>query len=165
MHQRKRRTVGIRSKYAKIPIKTKIKFLKKVIQEGFSIRDVPFSWSSLLPSSTLITQLQKHSFDSISPTVLTTTSTFPQKKQTFFTKIKNVCNDVATRFFPWILTKKSIILQLPHLLFLSQIILCKKQIQIKWIKFWKLPKVSLIEQLKLSVHSISFEKILSQFYL
>jgi len=136
MHQRKRRTVGLRSKYAKIPIKTKIKFLKKVIQEGFSIRDVPFSWSSLPPSSTSTTLLQKLSFASISQTVLTTTSIFPQKKQTFFTKIKNVCYDVDTRFFLWILTKKSIIFQLPHLLSLFQIILCKKQIQIKWIKFW-----------------------------
>lgn len=41
MFHKKRRAVGVRSKYAKIPIKTKLAFLRKVIKEGFSIRDVP----------------------------------------------------------------------------------------------------------------------------
>ena len=40
MLHRKRRHVGVRSKYAKIPVKTKLKFLRKVLLEGFSIRDV-----------------------------------------------------------------------------------------------------------------------------
>jgi hypothetical protein len=40
MFHKKRRHVGVRTKYAKIPIKTKLKFLRKVIVEGFSIRDV-----------------------------------------------------------------------------------------------------------------------------
>jgi hypothetical protein len=30
----------MRSKYAKIPVKTKLRFLRKVILEGFSIKDV-----------------------------------------------------------------------------------------------------------------------------
>lgn len=38
-HQKKRYTMP-RSKYAKIPLKTKLKFLKKVVTEGMSIRDV-----------------------------------------------------------------------------------------------------------------------------
>lgn len=37
---RRRRSVGMRSKYVKIPLKTKIKFLRKVVVEGISIRDV-----------------------------------------------------------------------------------------------------------------------------
>ncbi len=40
MYQRKRRHIGNRSKYTKVPIKTKLKFLRKVILEGFSIKDV-----------------------------------------------------------------------------------------------------------------------------
>ena len=38
-HQKKRYAVP-RSKYAKISMKTKLKLLKKIIIEGFSIRDV-----------------------------------------------------------------------------------------------------------------------------
>jgi hypothetical protein len=40
MPEIKRRTSSKRSKYAKIPIKIKVKFLRKVLLEGFSIRDV-----------------------------------------------------------------------------------------------------------------------------
>ena len=40
-HQKKRYAVP-RSKYAKIPLKTKLKFLKKIITEGYSIRDVKY---------------------------------------------------------------------------------------------------------------------------
>lgn len=40
MFQRKRRYICMRSKYAKIPVKTKLRFLRKVILEGFSIKDV-----------------------------------------------------------------------------------------------------------------------------
>jgi hypothetical protein len=40
MFHRKRRHVGVRSKYAKIPAMTKLRFLRKVLLEGFSIRDV-----------------------------------------------------------------------------------------------------------------------------
>lgn len=40
MYHRKRKHVGHRSKYTKVPIKTKLKFLKKVILEGISIKDV-----------------------------------------------------------------------------------------------------------------------------
>lgn len=40
-HQKKRYSMP-RSKYAKIPLKTKLKFLRKIIIEGFSIRDVKY---------------------------------------------------------------------------------------------------------------------------
>jgi hypothetical protein len=45
MFHKKRRHVGIRSKYTKVPLKTKFKFLRKVVQEGFSIKDVMISFS------------------------------------------------------------------------------------------------------------------------
>ncbi len=52
MMHRKRRQVGVRSKYAKTPLKTKLKFLRKVLLEGFSIRDVNNPLCSPPPSST-----------------------------------------------------------------------------------------------------------------
>jgi hypothetical protein len=52
MNSLKKRKVGARSKYAKIPLRIKIKFLKKVINEGFSIRDVIIQKSSHRPYST-----------------------------------------------------------------------------------------------------------------
>lgn len=41
MRQKENRFQKLRSKYAKIPLKTKVKFLRKVVVEGMSIRDVP----------------------------------------------------------------------------------------------------------------------------
>ncbi len=40
MYQKKRRQVGNRSKYVKIPMKTKLKFLRMVVAESFSVKDV-----------------------------------------------------------------------------------------------------------------------------
>jgi hypothetical protein len=60
MMHRKRRHVGLRSKYAKIPVKTKLKFLRKVLLEGFSIRDVDPIQIRPPPSSTSITPQPKH---------------------------------------------------------------------------------------------------------
>lgn len=57
-HQKKRYTV-LRSKYAKILLKTKLKFLKKIINEGYSIRDVKHFLNSLLPSTTSTTPLPR----------------------------------------------------------------------------------------------------------
>ena len=51
-HQKKRYSVP-RSQYAKIPLKTKLKFLKKIINEGFSIKDVWIYWISRLRSTIL----------------------------------------------------------------------------------------------------------------
>lgn len=56
-----------RYKYVKITIKTKIKFLKKVLLEGFSIRDVKIKIVSHPPSLILTIPLLKHSFVSTDP--------------------------------------------------------------------------------------------------
>lgn len=67
MFHRKRKHVGQRSKYAKIPAKTKLMFLRKVIQEGFSIRDVPIIQTRRPLSSTSTTPQPRPSFDSTRP--------------------------------------------------------------------------------------------------
>lgn len=40
MQQKKKKYIGFRSKYAKIPHKSKLNFLRKVIIDGLSIKDV-----------------------------------------------------------------------------------------------------------------------------
>lgn len=57
MRQKENRFQKLRSKYAKIPLKTKVKFLRKVVVEGMSIRDVPIfeiSPQSTMTSTTLL---------------------------------------------------------------------------------------------------------------
>ena len=52
MRHHKKRYAVPRSKYAKILLKTKLKFLRKILTEGFSIKDVPICQSSQPPSTT-----------------------------------------------------------------------------------------------------------------
>ena len=59
MMHRKRRHVGLRLKYAKIPVKTKLKFLRKVLLEGLSIRNVNTAQIRPPPSSTSTTPQPK----------------------------------------------------------------------------------------------------------
>ena len=75
MLHRKRRQVAVRSKYAKIPVKTKLKFLRKVLLEGFSIRDVTPPPCRPPHSSISTTLPPRHSFANTRP--LTPSSTPP----------------------------------------------------------------------------------------
>lgn len=50
--EKKKSGYNERCKYAKIPIKTKVKFLRKVLIDGLSIKDVTVDEFSHLPSST-----------------------------------------------------------------------------------------------------------------
>jgi len=79
-HQKKRYTVP-RSKYAKIPLKTKLKFLKKIINEGYSIRDVKNFLNSLLPSTTSTTPLPRLSWGNIGPIISNSTLMAPLKRK------------------------------------------------------------------------------------
>ena len=70
-----------RNKYAKIPIKIKVKFLRKVVIDGLSIRDVKSFSLSPPPSLTSITPLPKHSFGSTGPISSNTASISPPKNR------------------------------------------------------------------------------------
>lgn len=52
-------TANQRCKYVKMPVKTKIAFFKKVLQEHMSIKDVALILSSQLQCSALTTLLPK----------------------------------------------------------------------------------------------------------
>lgn len=78
----RRRQVGVRSKYAKIPVKTKLKFLRKVLLEGFSIRDVIPPPSRLPPSSTSTTPPPRHSSANTRPLMPNSTPPLIPMKQT-----------------------------------------------------------------------------------
>ncbi len=75
-HQKKRYTVA-RSKYAKIPLKIKLKFLRKIISEGFSIRDVNPIWISRPPFTTSTTRLPRPSCANTGPIASRWSSTNP----------------------------------------------------------------------------------------
>ncbi len=79
-HQKKRYTV-LRSKYAKIPLKTKLKFLKKIIKQGYSIRDVKKILNSQLPSTISTTPLPRLSWGNIGPIISNSTLTVPFKRK------------------------------------------------------------------------------------
>lgn len=67
-----------RTKYAKILIKSKVKFLRKVVFDGLSIKDVGLFLLSQPPSLTSIIQQPRPSSDNTEPTNLNTTLISPR---------------------------------------------------------------------------------------
>ncbi len=61
MFQKKRRQGGNRSKYVKIPMKTKLRFLRMVVLEGSSVKEVTINSNRPQPFSKLTTPLPRHS--------------------------------------------------------------------------------------------------------